>query len=157
VSDYLRYSLSQRAHRAPLGDELAAMGNYLRVERMGRGEKKFDWAIEATVDAGTALAPTALVQPLVENAIKYGTRTSPLPLRIRVTAAVEGRELVVAVENSGRWLGPGEAGELASTGIGLANLRRRLALLCGPEAKLAVDTPGDRVRVEVRLPYVPAG
>lgn len=156
VSDYLRYSLSQRAHRAPLGDELAAMGNYLRVERLARGEQKFDWSIDTTLDAGAALAPTALVQPLVENAIKYGTRTSPLPLRIRVTAAVAGRELVVVVENTGRWLEPGEGRDLPSTGIGLTNLRRRLTLLCGPQAGLTVLPTGDGVRVEVRLPHVPA-
>ena len=157
VSDYLRYSLSQREHRAPLGDELAAMGNYLRVERMSRGEKKFHWVIDASIDAGAALAPTALVQPLVENAIKYGVRTSPLPLRLRVEAQVVGKELIVAVENTGRWMEPGEDGGLpASTGIGLANVRRRLVLLCGERAKLNVHTPEGRVRVEVRIPHVAA-
>ena len=157
VSDYLRYSLSQRAHRAPLGDELAAMTNYLRVERMNRGEKNLDWVIDATVAAGSALAPTALVQPLVENAIKYGLRTSPLPLKIRVQAEVAGSELVVAVENTGRWLEPGEiAPAQESTGIGLGNLRRRLVLLCGGQATLTVSSPEGRVRVEVRLPFVPA-
>lgn len=157
VSDYLRYSLSQRAHRAPLGDELGAMTNYLRVERMNRGEKNLDWVIDATVAAGAALAPTALVQPLVENAIKYGLRTSPKPLKVRVKAAVVDNELVVAVENTGRWREPGvgdPAGE--STGIGLANLRRRLVLLCGEKAKLAVHTPEGLVRIEVRVPFVAA-
>jgi signal transduction histidine kinase len=157
VSDYLRYSLSQRAHRAKLGDELAAMTNYLRVERLNRGEKHLDWVIDATVAAGTALAPTALVQPLVENAIKYGLRTSTMPLRLRVRAEVVGPELVVSVENTGRWLEPGGDGPArASTGIGLANLRRRLALLCGGQAGLTVHTPEGRVRVEVRVPFVPA-
>lgn len=157
VSDYLRYSLSQRAHRARLGDELAAMTNYLRVERLNRGEKNLDWVIDATVSAGSALAPTALVQPLVENAIKYGLLTSPMPLRLRVQAEVAGQELVVVVENTGRWLESAEGGQArSSTGIGLPNLRRRLVLLCGGQATLTVQTPGDRVRVEVRMPFVPA-
>lgn len=156
VSDYLRYSLSQRAHRARLGDELSAMTNYLRVERLNRGQKNLDWVIDATVAAGMALAPTALVQPLVENAIKYGLRTSPLPLKLRVQAGVDGNELVVVVENTGRWLEPGEGGKARhSTGIGLANLRRRLVLLCGEQATMTVQTPEGHVRVEVRLPFVP--
>jgi LytS/YehU family sensor histidine kinase len=104
-----------------------------------------------------ALAPTALVQPLVENATKYGLRTSPVPLRISVHAEVAGKELVVAVENSGRWLDPAkEKTPLPSAGIGLANLRRRLVLLCGPQARLDVLKPEGRVRIEVRLPYVVA-
>jgi hypothetical protein len=157
VSDYLRYSLSQRAHRAPLGDELGAMTNYLRVERLNRGVQNLDWVIDATVAAGTALAPTALVQPLVENAIKYGLRTSPMPLKVRVQAEVVGDELVVVVENTGRWREPGEGDPAQeSTGIGLANLRRRLVLLCGEKASLTVHTPEGRVRVEVRLPFVVA-
>jgi hypothetical protein len=76
VADYLRYSLSHRAHRAPLGDELDAMANYLQVERTHLGEQQFTWQITAGADARAALTPTAFVQPLIENAVKYGLRTS---------------------------------------------------------------------------------
>ena len=156
VADYLRYSLRHGAHHAPLGDELNAMGNYLNVERAHLGRDRLDWQIECSDEARMTLAPTALVQPLVENAIKYGLRTSPRPLRLRVTARVQDGELFVAVENTGNWIQrrPGEQAR-DSTGIGLNNLRRRLVLLCGDTARLDVHTPEGAVRIEVRLPAPP--
>lgn len=153
VADYLRYSLSQRAHLAPLGRELDAMTNYLRVEHTHHGEQRLVWEINATPAARAAYAPTAFVQPLIENALKYGLRTSALPLQLRVSAAVSGKELSVVVENSGEWIVPSPEGESGdSTGIGLTNLRRRLVLLCGEHARLNVTTPAGMVRIEVRLP-----
>lgn len=154
VADYLRYSLGQRSHRARLGDELDAMGHYLVVEAAHLRSHGLDWKIEAGDDARAALAPTALVQPLVENAIKYGLRSSPRPLRLRIQAAVREGLLHVAVENSGEWFQrlPGEEAR-DSTGIGLNNVRRRVTLLCGERASLEVTTPPGAVRVEVRLPF----
>ena len=156
VADYLRYSLRLGVHHAPLGDELNALGNYLNVERAHHGRQRLEWQIDCTDEARMALAPTALVQPLVENAIKYGLRTSPLPLRLRIHARLQDGALQVAVENSGAWVTrqPGEEAR-DSTGIGLNNLRRRLALLYGEAAQLEVATPPGAVRVEVRVPAVP--
>jgi hypothetical protein len=156
VADYLRYSLAHSAHEAPLGEELAAMASYLHVESASQGPERFAWNIDASDAARLAIVPTALVQPLIENALKYGFRTSPPPLRLSVHARVEASELVVSVENSGTWITrqPGERAR-DSTGIGLANLRRRLELLCSPAARLESSTPPGLVRIEVRLPFVP--
>lgn len=155
VADYLRYSLSHRAHRGPLGDELDAMANYLQVERTHLGEQQFNWQITAAADARAALTPTAFVQPLIENAVKYGLRTSPPPLQLRVTAAVQGNELSIVVENTGKWIQrqPGEEA-YDSTGIGLNNVRRRLMLLCGDTARLDITSPDGLVRIEARLPLL---
>lgn len=156
VADYLRYSLNHGTHLAPLGEELTAMSGYLHVERVSQVAGRFEWSIDTTDEARLAQVPTALVQPLIENALKYGFRTSPPPLQLRVRARVEAGELIVAVENSGAWLAraPGEKAR-DSTGIGLANLRRRLELLCGPTARLVTTTPAGFVRLELRLPFVP--
>ena len=91
----------------------------------------------------------------MENALKYGLRSSPRRLRIR--AEVREDMLHVSVENTGEWLQrqPGEEAR-DSTGIGLNNVRRRVVLLCGETADLAVATPPGAVRVDVRLPFVPA-
>ena len=156
VADYLRYSLSHGAHRAPLGEELTAMASYLVVEAASQGAERLQWSIEASDEARLASVPTALVQPLIENAIKYGLRTSPPPLKLRIAARVEAGEVILVVENSGTWVtrAPGEKVR-DSTGIGLGNLRRRLELLCGPAAKLDSSTPPGFVRLEARLPFVP--
>jgi LytS/YehU family sensor histidine kinase len=132
------------------------MASCLQVENAGQGAERLKWSIDASDAARLATVPTALVQPLIENALKYGFRTSPFPLRLRIEARVEAEQLVVVVENSGTWI-TREPGEKApdSTGIGLANLRRRLELLCSPAARLDTFKETDRVRIEVRLPFVP--
>lgn len=157
VADYLRYSLGQRTHRARLGAELDAMGHYLAVEAAHLRNHGLDWKIEVGDDARGALTPTALVQPLVENAIKYGIRSSARPLRLRIQAAIREDMLEVVVANTGEWLQrkPGEKAR-DSTGIGLNNVRRRVILLCGERSSLEVSTPPGWVRIEVRLPFEPA-
>ncbi len=152
LADYLRFSLRQGSGLHPLGEELDALENYLRVEKI-RFEERLEYTLVADEAARSQLVPGALVQPLLENAIKYGQCTSPQPLRlaIRVDGRADGR-LALVVENSGHWVEPGGGG---STGIGLANLRRRLELLYGDRATLAIETAPDRVCVRVELPIGP--
>ena len=154
VADYLRYSLTHSTHHAPLGAECEAMQNYLQVESVLNGTDRIRWKIEATADARRAIAPTALIQPLIENGIKYGLRTSARPLHVNVEARVDGDRLRVAVVNSGTWVEPAPgAARRESTGIGLANLRRRLELLYGDTARIEVTQPKGFVRIEVQLPF----
>lgn len=152
VADYLRYSLHHGTHFAPLGDELDAMANYLRVEHLQHAGR-IHWTITADDATRATPTPTAVVQPLVENAIKYGLTTSGQPLHLAIHARIEAREVRIAVTNSGTWRErlPGQS-DPKSTGIGLNNLRRRLTLLCGESARLEVSTPPGHVCVEIRLP-----
>jgi len=91
------------------------------------------------------------VQPLVENALKYGGATSPRPLRVRVTARREGDWLFVEVANTGTWVAdPGPD----STGTGLHSLERRLRLLVDEAATVTHDEADGWVRVTVRVPVM---
>lgn len=150
LASFLRFSLSQRDHFAPLGHELEAMENYLHLER-ARWEDRLDWSVEVAPDVRERKVPTALFLPLVENALKYGQQTSPQKLHLRLGAEVRGDLLAIYAENSGRWIDPDPTGK-RSTGIGLTNLRRRLALLCGSRASVAVSSPPGFVRVEIQVP-----
>lgn len=151
LADYLRFSLCQHPRRAPLGMELDALANYLAVEK-ARFLEKLDYRIEITEEARQALAPVACIQPLLENAMKYGRQTSPDLLKLEISGRVDGGRLHVRVWNSGRWIAP-EAH--TSTRTGLDNLRRRLALLFRGDATLhlAHDAPG--VSAEISLPLTP--
>jgi LytS/YehU family sensor histidine kinase len=90
-----------------------------------------------------------LVQPLLENAIKYGQKTSPPPLCIAIEAQLSEGRLLLVVENTGRWVEPRSP---KSTGIGIANLRKRLHLLYGDQAALTFDRTATAVRAQVSLP-----
>ncbi|MFY8268893.1 MAG: histidine kinase, partial [Terrimicrobiaceae bacterium] len=93
--------------------------------------------------------PPMLVQPLLENAFKYGPMSSPLPLSVDVEAAVAAGWLEIRVTNSGAWVPPGSGD---SHGSGLASLRRRLSLLVGDVATLQIDEGAERVCVTIRIP-----
>jgi sensor histidine kinase YesM len=150
LSEHLRYSLTEARPLEPLGRELEALESYLELQR-ARFAGQLDCYIEASLAALNVLVPPMLVQPLLENAFKFGPRSSGMPLRVGVTASVEGGKLVIDVINSGRWVVPG--GE-DSTGIGLANLRRRLFLLLGESATLELVQNPDTVVAELRLPVI---
>ncbi|HVU24505.1 MAG TPA: histidine kinase [Opitutus sp.] len=154
LSDLLRFSLRQRDHLGRLDAEIAAIENYLKVER-SRFEERLDWRIDVSPVARDATVPTSLLLPLVENAIKYGLKTSPAHLRIRVGATMSDGTLNAFVENSGQWIEP-DPTLTRSTGIGLNNLRRRLALLCGPEGRVEISFPDGFVRVDLHVPVAAA-
>ena len=149
LADYLQFSLEQTNGLHPLGDELDALENYLQVEKI-RFEERLEYTLVADAAVRSQRVPGALVQPLLENAIKYGQHTSAPPLRLLIHAhsrADGGLSLVV--ENSGHWVEPGSSD---STGLGLANLRRRLELLHGERATLTIEKEANLVRIRVELP-----
>ena len=148
LAGYLRFSLQQGPGLAPLGRELDALENYLQVEKI-RFEEKLEYQVVAAAAARAHQVPNALVLPLLENAVKYGQLTSGWPLRLGISARLEAGEMVIGVANSGRWMEPGVSG---GSGIGLANLRRRLELLYGGRARLEVVEGDGHVEVRVRLP-----
>jgi len=149
LADYLRFSLRKRNDDySPLGEELEAMENYLQVEKI-RFEEKLRFQIDADEEARVFVAPRQLVQPLLENAIKYGQQTSPTPLSIRIEAQLTGDRLHLAVENTGSWVKPSAS---SGMGIGMSNLRRRLELLYGEQAKLTHEHSPEWVRAMVTLP-----
>ena len=151
LADYLRFSLAQEhpdRFQHPLGQELNALENYLLVEKI-RFQERLETRIEVSEEACAAHVPAALIQPLLENAIKYGQQTSPPPLCIAIEARLSEGRLLLMVENTGRWVEPHGSG---STGLGLANLRKRLHLLYADQAQLTLDHTATAVRAQVSLP-----
>lgn len=151
LADYLRFSLSKSDDDAfPIGEELDALENYLNVEKI-RFDGNLNYAIDADQEARTCTVPSQLVQPLLENAIKYGQQTSPLPLSIRILARRTGNKLHLTVENTGSWVEPSPSSRDQGMGLGISNLRRRLQLLYGDRANLTYEYSPKGVRAMVTL------
>ena len=154
LADYLRFSLSKRNEDySPLGEELEALENYLQVEKI-RFAEKLQWRIDADQDARAFMVPNQLVQPLLENAIKYGQLTSPMPLSILIQTKITGERLHLTVENTGSWVDPTVSSRDQGMGMGISNLRRRLQLLTGDRATLNHDRSPQQVRAMVSLPLM---
>jgi LytS/YehU family sensor histidine kinase len=96
--------------------------------------------------------PAFLLNPLVENAVKHGAAgTATAPLQVRVEArVVEPDRLRLVVENTGAWKGEGVRNEPG--GVGLANVRARLAALHPGDHRVGMEQGCGRVRVLVDLP-----
>jgi two-component system LytT family sensor kinase len=164
LADYLRFSLNKSDEdHAPMGEELHALENYLHVEKIRFGENLV-CRIDVDQEARSLNTPKHLVQPLLENAIKYGQQTSPMPLSILIHARLADGELHLTVENTGSWVEPSSATSFGKDkdkengiGIGISNLRRRLHLIYGNLASLTYESSPQRVLARVTLPIVSAG
>jgi len=154
LADYLRFSLSKRDDDAsPLGDELDALESYLQVEKI-RFAENLNYRIDAGQEARAFSVPSQLVQPLLENAIKYGQQTSPMPLSILIQARRDGDKLELLIENTGLWVDASASSRDQGMGIGIGNLRRRLQLLYGDRASLTHEHSPQRVRAMVSIPIM---
>jgi sensor histidine kinase YesM len=154
LADYLRFSLSKSDDDAsPLGDELDALENYLHVEKI-RFAENLNYRIDADEEMRAISVLQHLVQPLLENAIKYGQQTSPMPLSILIQVRRAGGKLQLLVENTGSWVEPSASSRDQGMGIGISNLRRRLQLVYSDRASLTYEHSPQRVRAMVTLPII---
>ncbi len=151
LADFLRFSLDHsRDDFIPIGREFDAMLDYLEVEQMRfRGGLEFHCEMDEM--ARESLVPGIILQPLVENAIKYGRETSGPPLRIRVNIVCpDPATLQITVSNSGRWQEP--VPREKESHLGLQNLRRRLGLLYPDKHRLDINHCDEWVTISIRIP-----
>jgi LytS/YehU family sensor histidine kinase len=159
LSGYLRYALVERPlHVALLEEEVASVRGYLAIEQV-RFEERLDARVDVEPAALRCEVPAFLLNPLVENAVRHGaagTAGEPLVLRVEARRVEPGR-LRVVVENTGRWAGrrttePAAGDDGRPGGVGLANVRARLAVLHPADHRLDIEEADGRVRVVVELP-----
>jgi ligand-binding sensor domain-containing protein len=157
LSDFFRYALLNfNRFEASLHDEIEAVQNYLHIEKI---RYRDTLQVEFKIDdqAGTCMVPAFIVQPLIENAIKYGMASSSMPLRVMVNISFTNRLLAIDVSNSGELVPPrAEAtSEDRAHGRSLQNIRERLQLMFKDRADLDLATSDGWVHVRVRIIYPP--
>jgi signal transduction histidine kinase len=133
-----------------LGREMAMIRPYLEILKV-RMEERLATRIDVPEGLLSAEFPTMMIQSLVENAIKHGLEPKPEGGELAIKAEIAHGKLVVIVADTG--LGFGKA-ETTGTGVGMANIRERLALLYGDRATLSVseNRPSGTV-VKITVPY----
>jgi hypothetical protein len=153
-SQYLRYSLENRdSDHVPLGNEFDAIASYLAVEK-ARFQEKLEIECSINPDTRNTLVPGIMIQPLVENAIKYGRKTSPRPLKIRVNISnIDSDGVQIEVSNTGKWIEPNPVNTLG--GVGLENLNARLNLLYHDTHCFRISSENGWVTARIRIPKTP--
>lgn len=137
---------------APLASELQLLRKYLEIEQIRFGDRLcVAWHVDDHVTS--ALVPPLILQPVVENALRHGLWPRTEGGALAIAARRAGSELELEVIDQGVGLAPGFDPE-RSTGVGLSNVRARLARMYGPDAGLEVAAgAAGGVRVRLRLPY----
>lgn len=152
LSSFLRTSLAcDPAQLVPLDEELALIEEYLAIEAVRFGDR-VRVAIDCPPEAGEALVPGFLIQPLVENAIKHGVAPSRNPVTIAVRAVLEGGDLLITVENDSP--APGRTARGGRTGVGLVNVRQRLEAVYGKAASLVAERGKSTYVATIRIPEI---
>ncbi len=148
IAGYMRYCLdNQKRSVCRLEDEIEAARSYLRIQ-----ELRFDNSLTCAVDLDPLAVdfpvPHLILQALLENAVRHGLRpTTGAPLQIRVSARLEGDGLAVVVTNPGAYA----PRPRPASGLGLANIRRRLELHYPGGHRLSVAQEGPLVVARLRM------
>ncbi|KEO89386.1 histidine kinase [Erythrobacter longus] len=169
LSGFLRHTLiAEPGSKVTLEQEIETLQLYLDIERM-RFEERLRTQFDIEDAAMHARLPAMLLQPLVENAIKYAVSPQEEGARISLSARVVGERLRIAVEDTGPGavLGgqnrpiasnaPPRPGEPVSTGVGLVNIQNRLAQGYGADHLFETRSqPGGGFTVLIEIPYEPS-
>lgn len=152
LSDFLRYTLDQDPmKKVTVRQELDALNMYLSTEQLRFGERmRIEFALEEP--ALDALVPSLLLQPLIENAVKYAISPREDGGTIRIEGRVRGSMLEIVVVDDG----PGaktSATLLEGRGVGLRNARERLQVLYGDRQRFVAINAHPGVRIEIALPF----
>jgi len=160
LSSFLRYTLvNEPTARVTVAQEIETLKLYLDIERMRFEERlRTEFRIDDAVRNG--LMPSLLLQPLVENAIKYAVSPLEYGAEITVEAQLVGPMLRVTVSDTGPGLSPGTDPSSVfgvssdSTGIGLANIRDRLVQAYGENQRFDISNrPEGGFQVVLELPF----
>ena len=154
ISRFYRHSLAEDSTGdVSLEDEIDLQEHYLEIEAV-----RFPERLKVRVDLPPELAPLKvpgmILQPLVENSVKYGVSASNRPVTISIVAREEYGRLVLRVGDDGPGL---PAGHTGGFGIGLANVRDRLEARFGREATVTSGPGIGGYETELRIPMVKHG
>ncbi len=151
LSELLRHLLkNDRAQEVALERELEILNLYTRIMQ-ARWEDRLHIAIEVDPAVRAALVPQLLLQPLVENAIRYGLSPETQTVEVHITAARSNGDLCLAIRD---W-GPGFTGVgQTNSGIGLRNTADRLSHLYGKHHQFRFGNAGSGgALIEVSIPF----
>jgi sensor histidine kinase YesM len=145
-SEFLRYTLENKDDvHVSLGHEIEMISKYLYIEKI-RHQEKLSYTIDVSENTREIKVLSFLLQPLVENALKHGSKSAEGVLRIHIKTLKANGHLLIRILNSGPWRKQ-EAGK----GIGIENVRKRLENAYPFKHSLNIEEKKDWVVVEIKL------
>jgi sensor histidine kinase YesM len=154
LSSFLRYTLANEpTANVTLAQEIETLKLYLEIEKM-RFEDRLRPRFDIDPRVMKARLPSLLLQPLVENAIKYAVTPKEEGAEIAVSARLIGERVQIAVSDTGPGVHGTKPRPSLSTGVGLANIRDRLAQAFGPDHRFETrSNRGGGFGVDIEIPF----
>jgi len=151
LSAFLRHTLDQDPmKKVTLKQELEALDLYLGIEKLRYGPRlRLHFDIDHAA-LGT-LVPSLLLQPLIENALKYAIAPSETGGTLHIGARVIGQRLLLHVADDGPGLNGG-ASVTSGRGVGLRNTQERLVVLYGDRSRFAHHNTKPGLRIDIEFP-----
>lgn len=149
VNEYLRISLLRtRQEMVTLSQELDLVRQYLEIFKIRMGDR-LTFSIEDRTGEPDLPFPPLIIQPLVENAIKYGLEPKVEGGSIAILCTKEDRQLTITVTDNGKGLGD----DTSQAGIGVNNVSSRLEAVFGEKAQLSLkQNHPDGISAEIKVP-----
>jgi two-component system, LytTR family, sensor kinase len=151
LSAFLRHTLDQDPmKKVTLKQELEALDLYLGIEKLRFGPRL---RLQFDVDPAAlgALVPSLLLQPLIENALKYAIAPSETGGTLHIGARQIGQRLLLHVADDGPGLAAG-ASVGGGRGVGLRNTQERLLVLYGDRSRFAHHNTKPGLRIDIEFP-----
>jgi two-component system, LytTR family, sensor kinase len=154
LSDLLRLTLhASRSHEIPLSEELQITRLYLELMQK-RFENKLQISYSVDTSLESSLVPQLVLQPLLENSLRHGMKTGSTALALHIRALRENGSLVLQVADTGSGIGDLQPGDVFGRGVGLSNIRDRLAHLYGDKQDFSIaNRESGGAEVTLRVPY----
>ncbi len=154
LSSFLRHSLDNDPMKmVTLEQELAALRLYLDIEKV-RFEERLTLDLDIEDEAYHALIPSLLLQPLVENAIKYAIARSEDGGVLKIAARVFAGDLLLELSDNGPGVDLVDGWIPGANGVGLRNTKERLAELYGSHHSFRLSkTEPHGLTIRIRIPF----
>jgi two-component system LytT family sensor kinase len=149
LSDFLRGTLKKDDQQmVTLKEELQHLQLYLEIEKVRFGHR-LNTVIDCNESTSVLLLPSLLLQPVVENAIKFGLYDTIGEITIHIYSRIDGNDLVITVENP---FDPETSKPQQGTGFGLNSVQRRLYLLFSRKDLLSTRADKNKFITTVKIP-----
>lgn len=153
LSELLRLTLrASRAHEIPLAEELEITRLYMDLmQKRFENKLRVTYAIDSSLN--NLLVPQLILQPLLENSLRHGMKACGTTMELSVSAHRENGNLILQVADTGAGLGDADPSGVFGKGVGLSNIRDRLAQLYGDRQQFSIaNRPSGGAEVTLRVP-----
>jgi two-component system, LytTR family, sensor kinase len=152
LTQLLRGVLRSTGEFSTLGDEIKLIESYLEIER-ARFEERLSVKIDVSPELQRMRIPSLILQPLVENAVKHGISNSKKGGEVKISACVEGQNLMLEVTDTGAGVDKKNLIESRQRRVGLNNIEQRLQSHYGKAASFEIESEiGEGTKSKIVLP-----